>query len=454
MKKKAVYLFLAISGLFFLRGNAQEQSLCDQNLKATEQNIESRDFTSAYNSLTTLRKNCEKFDEKVYVFGEKIITYYIESSQPEEKQKYIDDLILLYGEQAKSFPHHSKTNTIKKAIVLYNHANDEAESFKILHVEFQKNAANFIDFNAINIYYTLYLKNLESGKITASEKDFMEMYNTLTGQITVLKNKMDQENQALKTKQQTQILDSDEKRSLSENEQSLKSLDLLIRNINNQSSKYIKCSTLTDFYQKDFDLKKEDPIWLETAVNALYKNKCFTDPVLEKTALALHKIKPTANSAFHLGSIFERKNNMAEAIRYYNEAATLEKNQTKKYDLYYKTASISLNINKREAKDYILKAAKANPTSGRPYLFLANLYSSAGSDCVKTDFEKKALNWLSIETVKKAAAIEPQLQPAVNDIVKAYSKNLPTKKDISDAGLKKNKKLTFGCWINETITIP
>jgi hypothetical protein len=39
-------------------------------------------------------------------------------------------------------------------------------------------------------------------------------------------------------------------------------------------------------------------------------------------------------------------------------------------------------------------------------------------------------------------------------MVEQYNKRLPSKADMSAAGKKKGDKITYGCWINETVTIP
>ena len=90
---------------------------------------------------------------------------------------------------------------------------------------------------------------------------------------------------------------------------------------------------------------------------------------------------------------------------------------------------------------------------GKAYLFLAQLYSNSANDCGKTDFEKKAVYYLAIQTAQKAGLAEPRLKPTAEKAAKDYEAKSLTASEISKAKMN-GKLVTIGCWINETITFP
>ena len=90
---------------------------------------------------------------------------------------------------------------------------------------------------------------------------------------------------------------------------------------------------------------------------------------------------------------------------------------------------------------------------GKAYLFLAQLYSNSANDCGKTDFEKKTVYYLAIQTAQKAGVVEPRLKPTADKAAKDYEAKSPTAVEISKAKMN-GKLVTIGCWINETITFP
>ena len=89
----------------------------------------------------------------------------------------------------------------------------------------------------------------------------------------------------------------------------------------------------------------------------------------------------------------------------------------------------------------------------KAYIFLAQIYANGAKDCGKTDFERKAIGYLAVETVKKAGLAEPHLKPTSDKMAKDFAAQSLTAAEISGAKMN-GKSLTIGCWINETITFP
>jgi hypothetical protein len=81
------------------------------------------------------------------------------------------------------------------------------------------------------------------------------------------------------------------------------------------------------------------------------------------------------------------------------------------------------------------------------------LYSNASATCGKTDFEKKAINYLAIQTAKKAAIAEPKMKAAADKVASKLASKSLTQAEINKEKMN-GKSLTIGCWINETITFP
>ena len=181
--------------------------------------------------------------------------------------------------------------------------------------------------------------------------------------------------------------------------------------------------------------------------------KCSTKPIFNTLAERLYAIKATAQSAnfMALASLKQRK--FPDAIKYYSESAELQTNPTEKAKIYYTLATGLLAGDLPKSKEYLNKAATLDPKAGKPYLFLAQLYTNSANDCGQTDFEKKAVYYLAIETVKKAGIAEPRLKPTSDQMAAEYAKKSLTTDEIAKAKLA-GKSITIGCWINETVTFP
>jgi tetratricopeptide (TPR) repeat protein len=168
---------------------------------------------------------------------------------------------------------------------------------------------------------------------------------------------------------------------------------------------------------------------------------------------ALNKANPTSDSAMMLGYLSQKRNETKQALAYYEQAAALQNDPARKANTYVLIASSYRNIDMAEAKKYALKAAATDPKSGEAYLLLGNMYMSA-SGCNLTDFDKKALLWLAADMFKKAEVAEPKYKATVAALNKRNAVKLPTKADIKAAKKSSGDTITFGCWINETVTIP
>ena len=106
-----------------------------------------------------------------------------------------------------------------------------------------------------------------------------------------------------------------------------------------------------------------------------------------------------------------------------------------------------------KSKEYLLKAITLDPQLGKAYLLLAQLYTYSVENCATSDFEKKAIYYLAIETLNKAAIAEPKLKTAADKMITDFKDKSLTTADISKEKMN-GKAFSIKCWINETITFP
>jgi tetratricopeptide (TPR) repeat protein len=212
------------------------------------------------------------------------------------------------------------------------------------------------------------------------------------------------------------------------------------------------CDKLADYYTLNFAANQDKNDWLLAALTSL-SAKCSAKPIFNTMAEKFYIADATAISAnfMALGSLKQRK--FSEAIKFYNESAELQSNPLEKATIYY-TLSIGLTANDMsKSKEYLNKAISFDPKMGKAYLYLAQLYTNSAKDCGKTDFEKKAVYYLAIETAKKAGIVETSLKPTSDKMAKDFSILSLTTEEIKKAKMN-GKTITIGCWINESITFP
>lgn len=443
--------FLSVLGL---TATAQVAPKCEDSFKVFQGKYLTKEYNEAYALLADLRKRCPKVDERLYGYGESILKYRIEiATRPEEKKPFVDDLIALYNEQSLNYP--ASDAGVKKIQLQLDYKQiTNSDAYKAFNAAFAKNKDAFMDYNSLLAYYNLFFEEYKAGK-GISDDQYFEKYGEITSQVLNAQNKISGQKEALVKKQETHTLTDEESQFIADADINVEGLENVNQIIAAQSRNYISCDKMSAYYDKNYEAHKTDYLWLDAMVNALYEKKCFKSLVLQKGALALNEMKPSKETSYRLGVIALKKGDANGGVKYFEQAATLENNPVKKSAIYFDIASALKNTDKAGAKKYILKSVELNPKSGEAYLLLAEMYAgvSSKSDCKLTDFERKALNFLAIDAAKKAEA-DVKYKKTAAAAISRYTKKLPTKDEAKALKKKKGDVITYGCWINETVTLP
>jgi uncharacterized UPF0160 family protein len=410
--------------LFITNSNAQKID-CTSKIKLYQELLVSNKISQSFESWNEVRKICPKDSEVIYTDGIQILNYKINNANSEEKEKWVRELLKLYDQYNKNFPLAIPDFEVKKAMALVTYKIDSKEEiFSLLDNGYLKDANYLTEANSIYTYFSLYCERYNNGDKKITPNLVLEKYASLNAVLNKLKEKNTENN---------------------DNNTVQRAIDDLIKDI-------ATCENQSDYYTKNFDQNKENVDWLTSALISLSR-KCSTKPIFQTLAEKLYSIKVTEKSAnfMALSSVKQRK--FPDAIKYYDESAALQKNPLEKAKIYYTLATGLLANEMPKSKEYLQKALLADPTMGKAYLFLAQLYSNGSKDCAGTDFEKKAINYLAIETAQKATIADPKLKPTVDKLTSTFAPNSLSPSEISKAKMN-GKTLTIGCWINETITFP
>ena len=140
-------------------------------------------------------------------------------------------------------------------------------------------------------------------------------------------------------------------------------------------------------------------------------------------------------------------------MEYFNQAANLHTDNTKKANIYYKIASLYSKSNKVQSRNYARKALQVKPSYGKAYLLIASLYGSSINECGNDQFEKRAMYWLAAQYCNKAAAVDSTIKAKANNDAAKYRAAAPSKTEIFQSG-KAGQRIAFNCWVGESIVVP
>ena len=420
--------------MFITNSNAQKFD-CPSKMTEYQDLFKAKKIAESFDTWTAVSKNCPKENEAVYTDGIEIIQYKIDNAaSTEEKEKLVRDVLKLYDQYNKYFPLTTQDFEVNKAMTLVaNKIDAKEEIFTLLDRGFTKASNKVTAANAIYTYFSMYCEKFNNGDKSITSNSVLEKYtlvNSLLNQLQVAKPDSN---------------DSEQAKQNSDYKTAQTAINRLIKDL-------ATCENLDVFYTKNYTDNQENGDWITSALLSL-SGKCSAKPIFNTLAEKLYAMKVTAQSANFMALANLQQRKFPEAIKFYNESAELQTNPIEKSKIYYTLATGLLANDLPKSKEYLKKALSSDPKMGKAYLFLAQLYSNSANDCGKTDFEKKTVYYLAIQTAQKAGVAEPRLKPTADKAAKDFEAKSLTADEISKAKMN-GKLVTIGCWINETITFP
>lgn len=185
----------------------------------------------------------------------------------------------------------------------------------------------------------------------------------------------------------------------------------------------------------------------------------------ETAAIAAEKAKKRqeqiatyqANNPAIMAQKAYKAGNYSEAVSKYKEAIAQETDASRKADYHYYLAVTYGRKLKQysKAKSHIRQATSLDPSNGRPYLLLGDLYATSARSCGKNAFEQRMVILAAVKMWRKAKSVasDSQVQADASKKINTYSGQLPDKEMVFLNGKKVGQSYTVGCWIGETVTI-
>ena len=456
MKFKLLAFLITVNVSF-----SQSSDDCISNLSIFAEYYKVKNYDSAYEPWMKVRQECPNMNAAIYSYGKRMLEHYIKTSEGEQKIAYQNDLIKLYDEWLVNFPVLRGRKIIGEIIsnkaqaMLDNKFASKSEIYKVFDNAYSQDRSSFDDpkplYNYFKTYYELYKEGLDGvtlsmvfNKYEDISERFEEVIDGYSKQLDVILKK-EETGQALSSREKSN------KRAFGINSNASVTY---LKNLNAIIAKESTCENLVPLYRKNLEENKENPIWLNRAASRMDSKDCSDDPLFVELVELLHNLNPSANSAYYLGLLNDKKGNVNMALEFYNESIELETDNIKKARILYKIASKFKKSNQfSKSRSYARKALNYQPSMGSAYLLIANLYASSANNCGNSQFEKRAVYWLAAEQARKAASVDARVKRIAERTAISYEGRAPSKTDIfteANAG----EVITFSCWIGQSVTVP
>ncbi|TWO33317.1 tetratricopeptide repeat protein [Seonamhaeicola sediminis] len=457
MKTKITFLLILLMGLSF--GFAQQDEECMTKLSIFHEYVKAKNYDAAYEPWSAVRNKCPKFNNAIYVDGEKILDHKIETSSGTEKLGYINDLLKLYEQRLENFPNKTprgKYGTMACQL-MYDYRKElnktPEELYECFDAVYNADKENFTNPKSLYTYFSLMVELFDAKKKPA--QDLFNKYDDIV-------DKVEDEVKIYSAKLNILVAKEDEGSALSKKQESykryyesyLKAYDQISSGIDGQLGPRANCDNLIPLYTKDFEANKNDAVWLKRAVSRMFYKECTDDPLYEKMVKAYDETAPSADTKYFVATVLLKNGKENEAVNYFTESYELEEDSFKKAKL---ANNIGLILKKKgrygQARTYFRNALKLNPSNGRPHLSIAAMYAASANDCGTDNFTKRAVYWYAAEEAKKAARVDPTQRSNSSKSVANYLAKAPSKSEIFSKG-NSGEVIKIGCWIGGSVTVP
>jgi len=457
--KTKITLLLAFLFIGLNLGFAQQDEECMTKLSIFHEYTKAKNYDSAYEPWMAVRNKCPKFNNAIYVDGEKILNHKINSSTGEEQVAYEYDLLKLWEQRAQHFASKTKEGeyAAKACQLMYDHKKELNKStidlYECFDAAYNLDKETFTNPKSLYTYFSLMVDLYDAGKKPA--KDLFNKYDDIVEKIEdEVKNYSIKLNKVIEKEDAGTALTKKEGSYKRFYESYLKAYDQISGSIDQKLGNRANCENLIPLYQKDFEENKNNAVWLQRAAGKMSEKECTDDPLFFKLVNAYHELSPSANSAYYLGILKDKEGKSSEAISFYKQAISLETDNFKKSKLNNR---IGLKLKARgsygQARGFFRQALKLNPSNGRPYLSIAAMYAKSANNCGQSNFDKRAVYWLAAAEARKAARVDPTQKKNAAKSVANYNAKAPQKSEIFSSG-RAGQTIKIGCWIGASVTVP
>ncbi len=452
-----VLSFLLVS----LNVNSQTNEDDINSLSIFGEYVKAKNYDAAYEPWMELRERNPKFNSAIFVYGERILKYKIENSSDEEKVNYINDLTKLWNEKRINFPSKTPLGDVlaKSAQLLYDYMSElnmtKSEVYDKFDNAFITDSETFNNPKNLYTYFKLIVMLYDEQLKSAEE--FFTKYDEISEKVErEIKNYTNNVNKFLSedvSESEVELSKKDQRKVKSFNS-FLKAYDQISKGMEIDLGDRANCVNLIPLYEKNYEEKKDDGIWLQRALNRLFNKECVDSELFVKILQQKNMLEPNASTSYYLGIIKSKEGKSTEALEYYNQAIELENDSYEKAKILFRIATKFRKDGLfSKARLYYVKALKFNPSMGKCYLAIAQMYASSAKHCGSDNFTQRAVYWLASKEALKAGRVDRKLKKSANQSSRNYLAKAPQKSEIFSSG-REGEIIRVGCWIGRSVKVP
>lgn len=452
MKMKLTLLVAALVVGFVTSSNAQAPNDCYATLSLFVEPAKAKNYDGALPHYDKVVSECPKFSLATYQYGAKMFSHFVKNG---DKSK-VDDLIKSYEDRMAYFPNKTKKGKTLASIAQVKYDNKmgtKMQQFLSFDNAYKEDAKTFTSPKSLYTYFSLAVDLYNNGEKPIEE--IFDLYEVVLVKIISEEAALATKVTELINKQESGVkLSSKESKKLKGYEKNLVAYGKVKGSVEGKLGNLADCDNLIPLYTKNFEANKDNIKWVKKAAQMMSYKECTEDDLFIKLVEKLDEFEPTAETKLYLSQLAKNKGDLAKSIAYLEESASMQEDPLRKARIYFKIGEIKRKQGSYgSARSNYNKALNYNPSYGRCYLRIAQMYSKSSNNCGATVFEKRAVNWLAASFADKAARVDASIASEARKAAESYRQRAPSKSDIFSDGMS-GKTVSFNCWIGGSVKVP
>jgi tetratricopeptide (TPR) repeat protein len=427
--------FLAFSQVFAqnaMKKYGEDSIQCYTQTSLYREFYKQKNFDDALPHWRWVFNNCPLVSQNLYIDGAKMMASKInEAKDPKTRDAYIDTLLMVYDNRVKYFGDSptSRSGMVwgREGIELDNYRpSDTMRVYQFLRKSVEAEGINS-EAIIVSRYFTIVTNLVKNRRFVVDS--VAEVYSRLSDlvdlKLEVVKN------------------DPEELSKWNDVKTSLEA----------QFEPYASCEEINKIYLRKFKQAPYDTVLLKKITRLLDRKDCTNSELFYQATENLHKVNPTGQSAYLMGKLSLIKGDLPKAESYFIEAIPNLDDNLKAKDCYY-LAKINYDQKRySEARSYALKSLSINPSDGKCYIMIGNMYAASAATCGTDEIAQRAGYWAAVDKFIKARNIDPSVADDANKSIALYSSYFPTRERLFFNDIKEGSSYSVGCWIGESTIV-
>ncbi|WP_323757105.1 hypothetical protein [Roseivirga sp.] len=380
-------------------------------------------YREAANSLAWLLKNAPNLYEGLYINSYKAYEAIAEKeTDPSKKEVYLDSMFTVYKLKDERFPL-SDTEINNVAYRYYKYHKDDVdkydEALKAFARAYEK-PDEVINNNLVAYMDIIRRSHIKNKNI--SDEQVLDIHSKIT---EIIEKRISEGKDVSKFEQYKTIIDQ--------------ALTSIID---------VNCEFIA---QKLYPQLKENPSNVKLAKRIFQLSltaKCSDSDFFMEAVEVVHNAEPTSGLAGIIGRRKLSSKEYPEAIKYLQEAISLEQDKAKKAETTLSLAkAYALSGEKVKARNEAVKAGELDQSVvEEAYNLIASMYMNSFDECKQnvSQVADRAIFFAAYDAYKKAGNSKG---------MESARAQFPTKTEIFELNLEEGASIKVGCWINVTSTI-